>query len=111
MNLTGRPVYAKQAAEIPGIRASARGETCTLCLPCCNGGTETTVFAHVRQMSHAGMGRKPPDWWGIYACAACHREQERLTSSDLCGWDDLLRALYLTQSRLWAKGLIQGAKT
>jgi hypothetical protein len=51
------------------------------------------------------MAQKPPDWWAIYACDRCHVEQERLFTSDLCGADDVLRALFLTGKRMREKGL------
>ena len=103
-----RPPILRPAKYVSDkIRQSARGEACTLRLECCSFNDEETVFAHIRQASHAGMARKPPDFWGVYACAACHREQARLQSSELCGYDDVLRALFLTQSRLFAKGLLQ----
>ena len=107
MNLTGRPIFAKQKLLASRkFRDSARGEDCTLRLSCCTFDPDRTVLAHIRQFSGTGMAQKPPDWWSIYACDACHREQERLLSSDICGLDDVLRALFLTQSIMRHKGLI-----
>ena len=37
----------------------------------CNHNPETTVLAHYR-MKGDGMGRKPPDSRGAFACSACH---------------------------------------
>ena len=84
------------------IRQSAKGEECTINLPGCNHDTATTVFCHMRYFTWAGMGQKPPDILGFYACSNCHAEQERGNA----GFDDLLRALGKTLLRLLAKGLI-----
>lgn len=90
------------------VRQSARGETCTLRLPCCCGGTETTVLAHLRLFGAGGMGRKPNDWRAVYACAACHDALDRRNSmtAGLWGFEDVLRALMETHDRLAAKGLL-----
>jgi len=56
------------------IRASARGEECTLKIPgVCNYNPETTVWAHSNQAKHGkGMGLKAADEYGCYACSSCH---------------------------------------
>lgn len=41
-------------------------------LPGCLHGPETVVLAHVRRGGTAGVGQKPPDLCGVYACANCH---------------------------------------
>ncbi len=41
-------------------------------LPCCNGNPETVVLAHYRMLPYNGVGIKPPDWMGAFACSACH---------------------------------------
>lgn len=62
------------------IRASARGEQCTVRLPgVCNHNSETVVLAHYRLPGHCGTGIKPPDFMGAYACSACHDEADRRT--------------------------------
>lgn len=38
----------------------------------CNGNPETTVLAHIRRGNVAGVGQKPPDLCGVWACSACH---------------------------------------
>ena len=54
-------------------RKSARGQECQVRLPgICNGNTETTVLAHYRMAGMCGMGIKPPDFMGAYACSRCH---------------------------------------
>ena len=62
------------------IRKSARGQECQVRLPgICNGNPETTVLAHYRMAGMCGMGIKPPDFMGAYACSACHDEIDRRT--------------------------------
>ena len=52
---------------------SARGETCTVRLPGCDYGTETTVFAHIAGVRFGhGMGKKTN--LGAYACHKCHQK-------------------------------------
>ncbi|HXI40037.1 MAG TPA: nuclease domain-containing protein [Bryobacteraceae bacterium] len=51
----------------------ARNQPCTIRLAGCDGGGDTTVLAHYRlQALGAGMGRKPHDIFGAYACVRCH---------------------------------------
>lgn len=41
----------------------------------CNGNPETTVLAHIRRAGLGGMGLKPPDICGVFACngpGSCH---------------------------------------
>lgn len=53
-------------------RDGARGQPCTLrCSIHCDGGGETTVFAHLRDR-HTGAGIKASDISGCDACFACH---------------------------------------
>ena len=61
------------------LRDLARGKPCMVRLPCCNGNPETTVFAHYRLAGTCGVGLKPPDELGAYACSACHDEVDRRT--------------------------------
>lgn len=119
MNLTQRPIMQKTAAPAPrgrrkradhtdAIRDAARGETCTLRLPCCNGDPSTTVLAHLRVFGIAGMGEKPSDAAAVMACGACHDALDRRdgATAGLWGFEDLLRALLETHRRLVAKGLL-----
>lgn len=91
------------------LRKSAAGEICTLRLACCNHDTETTVLAHLRFFSWAGMGQKPPDYLAVFACSACHDAIDRRSDADceLWGWDDILRALGETLMRQEAKGNLE----
>lgn len=54
------------------LRKLAKGQDCMLRLPgICNGNPETTVLAHIRR-GFFGMGIKPVDWCGVWACSDCH---------------------------------------
>lgn len=61
------------------LRDLARGKPCMARLPCCNGNPETTVLAHYRLAGTCGVGMKPPDELGAWACSACHDECDRRT--------------------------------
>jgi hypothetical protein len=55
----------------PKIMKSAREERCTIRLPGCNGGFETTVFAHVDKIRF-GKGTGHKSMFGAYGCSSCH---------------------------------------
>lgn len=60
------------------LRKEARGRECQVRLVgICNFNPETTVLAHYRL--HSGMGLKPDDMQGAWACSACHDEIDRRT--------------------------------
>lgn len=62
----------KQAAiRSNAIRNAARGQPCTLRLPGCDGGGETTVLAHL-PYGNRGIGRKANDLHGAFCCRVCH---------------------------------------
>jgi hypothetical protein len=51
----------------------ARGKPCTVRLPGCDGGGETTVGAHYRSLRYgAGTAIKPNDYILAWCCASCH---------------------------------------
>lgn len=57
------------------IRASAKGEDCTVNLPLgvCNYNIETTILAHSNSLADGkGMGLKAPDTRAAYCCSSCH---------------------------------------
>jgi hypothetical protein len=54
------------------IRDSARDQACTIQSPWCNGDPEKMVFAHYGEPGEKGMGLKPDDSSGAYACSDCH---------------------------------------
>ena len=85
------------------IRASAKGENCTLRVPVvCNNNPETTVFAHLNS-PFKGIGNKSPDLFGVYACSGCHT----LLDKNGVSYEDQLRAMQETQMKLFQKGLIK----
>jgi putative bacteriophage protein len=66
------------------IRQSARGEQCTVRIAgYCNRNHETTVLAHYRLADYCGMGIKPPDFMGAYACSSCHDAVDGRMKTDL----------------------------
>lgn len=52
------------------LRKLAQGQPCMIRLRDCDGGGETTVLAHYRL--NTGMGTKPDDNQGAWACCRCH---------------------------------------
>jgi hypothetical protein len=89
------------------ITDSAKGQDCSVRLPgICNGNNETVVFAHIGK--RRGMAIKCADYFGVYACSACHDEIDRRTRhmdpQDLKA--DLLAALEETQERLFDAELL-----
>ena len=55
------------------LRKEARGRQCMVNVPgICTGGGEDTVLAHYRHPRLCGMGQKPDDRFGAWACHACH---------------------------------------
>ena len=55
------------------LRKLARNQKCMVRLPgVCNFDETTTVLAHIRRGGVAGMGQKPPDLCGVWACSSCH---------------------------------------
>lgn len=89
----------------PALRNSARGRPCTLRLPGCDGGGETTVLAHVRMFGNAGVGQKPSDIFAVFACAHCHDGldgRNRWRPEPV----DILRALIETQTAWLTEGFL-----
>lgn len=55
------------------LTEAARGMDCQIRLPrVCNFNPDTTVLAHYRLAGTCGMGMKPPDLLGAWACSSCH---------------------------------------
>jgi len=86
------------------IRASARGQDCSLRVSQYCVDDETVVFCHLNSV-YRGTGIKSPDLFGVYACQYCHAE---LDASKVTAYDQL-RALQETQMKLAEKGLIKVA--
>jgi hypothetical protein len=56
----------------------ARDRECQVRLPgICNHNPETTVLAHYRLAGTCGIGIKPHDLLGAWACSSCHDEIDR----------------------------------
>jgi hypothetical protein len=67
------------------LRELARGRPCQVRLPGCDGGGETTVLAHYRLSGLNGVGMKPPDEIGAWACHWCHSCVDRRAGAE--NWD------------------------
>lgn len=92
------------------LRESAKGKNCTVQIPgVCNMRSETVVLAHLRIFGFGGMGFKPNDIHGVYACSDCHDviDSRRKYSFDFCGC--LLRALMRTHEIMLKEGLLVNA--
>lgn len=61
------------------LTKEAKGRECQVRLPCCNYNPETTVLAHYRLAGTCGVGIKPNDLQGAWACSSCHDEIDRRT--------------------------------
>ncbi|MCO8052432.1 DUF1364 domain-containing protein [Proteus penneri] len=62
------------------LRKEARGRECQIRIPgVCSGNSETVVLAHYRMSGICGIGIKPNDVFGAWACSACHDEIDRRT--------------------------------
>lgn len=109
---TGRSAYQK--GQKPGrsktIRNASMGKSCTLGIPgICARDNARVVGCHLRLFGIAGGAQKPDDLFILDCCDCCH---EILDSRDKwadaqVGFDDVLRALILTQQRRRAEGLIR----
>ena len=94
------------------ITQSARNEECQVRLiGICNHNSETTVFAHYRKGGLGGMGKKPSDLFGAYACSSCHDAVDGRLSTDIERDyldSEFKTAVFRTQQLLLNKGLIKG---
>ncbi|NBI40180.1 DUF1364 family protein [[Haemophilus] felis] len=62
------------------LRDEAKGRSCQVRLPSiCNFNPETVVLAHFRMAGLNGIGQKPNDVFGAWACSSCHDEIDRRT--------------------------------
>ena len=97
------------------LRKFARDKPCMVRSPLCNGNAETTVLAHIRRANVAGMGQKPADIIGCWACSSCHNwidgrmhidSEDELRERDGYMLDALVRTLnelVLELGQPWAK--------
>ncbi|WP_099133224.1 DUF1364 domain-containing protein [Xenorhabdus ehlersii] len=91
------------------LRKEARGRECQVRIPgICNGNSETVVLAHYRMAGICGMGMKPPDLFGAWACSCCHDEIDRRTSLTETDYAHMahLEGVIRTQSILLSEGKI-----
>jgi hypothetical protein len=66
------------------LRKEAQGRDCQIRYPgVCNFNSQTTVLAHFRLIGISGMGIKPPDWCGSWACSACHALVDSCKDDDI----------------------------
>jgi len=90
------------------LKRSARGQDCTVRLPGCNGGGETTVLAHLPNCGR-GISRKASDIDAVACCSNCHDQIDGRTPlhveyDEL--WQTLMRAHSETIQRWVDEGLI-----
>ena len=83
------------------IRASAKGENCSLRVSSKCQDDETVVLCHLNS-NYRGTGFKSPDIWGVYGCFWCHKDLD----ASMIDYQDQLRALQETQMKLLEKGLL-----
>ena len=90
------------------LRKLAKGKPCLVRLPGCSHSTETTVLAHIRRAGVGGMGMKPPDIIGVWACSNCHDVLDgRVPFVDDLGELDtyILEAMCRTLDEIWRLGV------
>jgi len=88
-----KPITVRSKA----LKDSAKGQSCTLRLTCCNANSGTTVLAHL-PIGQKGMGMKRDDFCACFACSDCHdaidgRTNAEFTEADLMrAWHETLKA-------------------
>lgn len=94
------------------LTKAARGRECQVRVPgVCNHDPETTVLAHYRLAGTNGMGCKPNDFQGAWACSACHDHVDGRSSSRRAGEREQARQLHAegvmrTQAILIREGVV-----
>ncbi len=86
------------------LRKLARDRPCMVRLECCNGNPETVVLAHFRLSGISGIGIKPPDLIGAWACSACHSFVD--TRKDAATQLSFAHGVLRTQYQLLKEGVI-----
>ncbi|MEG7663767.1 DUF1364 domain-containing protein [Hafnia paralvei] len=92
------------------LRKEAQGRECQVRLPgICNGNSETVVLAHFRMAGLCGVGMKPNDLFGAWACSACHDEIDRRTRRTDASEAHMahLEGVIRTQAALIAEGKLK----
>lgn len=95
----------KKPKEPKPIRRAAQGQRCTLRLPGCNETPVNVFLCHIRRFGWAGMGQKPHDLLGVFACQHCHDMMDGRIMGE-CSDTDLLRAHGETMMALLSSGAI-----
>lgn len=95
----------KKPKEPKPIRKAAQGQRCTLRLPGCNETPVNVFLCHIRRFGWAGMGQKPHDLLGVFACQNCHDVMDMRIKGE-CSDTDILRAHGETMLALLASGAI-----
>ena len=88
------------------ITKAARGRECQVRLErVCNGNPETVVLAHFRLSGISGMGIKPPNIIGAWACSACHArvDTDKTDATQLA----FAHGVFRTQAQLIKLGLVK----
>lgn len=94
------------------LTKAARGRDCQVRVPgVCNHDPETTVLAHYRLAGTNGMGCKPNDFQGAWACSACHDYVDGRSSSRRADDREQVRQLHAegvmrTQAILIREGVV-----
>ena len=111
-NLAGLPPLGLKTGKAPKptkepkpIRKAAQGQRCTLRLPGCNETTVNVFLCHIRRFGWAGMGQKPHDLLGVFACQHCHDVIDMRIAGE-CSDTDILRAHGETMMALLSSGAI-----
>lgn len=92
------------------LRKEAQGRECQVRLSgICNGNSETVVLSHYRMAGLCGVGMKPNDLFGAWACSACHDEIDRRTRRTDAGEAHMahLEFVIRTQAALIAEGKLK----
>jgi len=92
------------------LTKAARDRECQVRIPgVCNGNPETTVLAHYRMAGTCGVGIKPNDLQGAWACSACHDAVDS-RSRTAFSYDELrfmhLEGVVRTQAQLINEGVL-----
>lgn len=71
----------------------------------CDGRNDTVVLAHFRMSGISGMGIKPPDLIGAWACSNCHLYVD--THKDAYTQLDFAKGVFRTINKLIEEGVIK----
>lgn len=90
------------------IRKAAQGQDCQIRLAgICSGDRETVVLAHIRRGGNAGVGMKPPNVSGIFACDRCHSVLDGRAGKLRAHDSDILDGMLRTHDILRKAGLVE----